>query len=154
MEPLSISLIAFTLALVVGTAAIHSVGTYFLLWGAVKVRVRSSGRGEYMWLTVGVTIRILALLLLHMLEVLLWGALFYQQGFFPDLRTSFYFSLTTYVTVGYGDVVLPEQYRMLGGIEGLVGVLMLGWSTALITGYLQRVYSQLIDRWEGPHQDT
>jgi len=92
---------------------------------------------------------VMALLLLHLLEVGLWAALFQWAGCFPDFRTSVYFSLITYATVGYGDVVLNEQYRMLGGIEALVGVLMMSWSTALLIGYVQWVYSHLIGRWSG-----
>jgi ion channel len=149
MEPLPIALVALTIALIIGNVAIHSVGTFFLLWGTVKLTVTSPGRPTSMRITVGVTIRVLALLLLHMLEVALWAALYYKEGCFSDLRTSLYFSLVTYATVGYGDVVLNAQYRMLGGIEALVGVLMMSWSTALLIGYLQRVYSQLVDRWRG-----
>jgi len=154
VEPLSISLVAFAVTLVVGTVAIHSVGTFFLLWGTVKYRDRISDRSRFISLTGGVTIRVLALLLLHLLEVALWAVLFYKEGCFPDLRTSVYFSLVTYSTVGYGDVVLNGQYRMLGGIEALVGVLMLSWSTALLIGYLQRAYSPLLDRWRGPRRDN
>jgi hypothetical protein len=84
-----------------------------------------------------------------MLEVALWASLYYKEGCFSDPRTSLYFSLITYSTVGYGDVVLSAQYRMLGGVEALVGILMLSWSTALLIGYLQRVYSQVVDRWRG-----
>jgi voltage-gated potassium channel len=154
MEPLPISLAVFALALVVGTVLIHSVGSFLLLWGSVKFQARSSSLSTSIRLTVGVTIRVLALLLLHMLEVALWAALFYREGCFPDFRTSIYFSLITYSTVGYGDVVLNVQYRMLGGIEALVGILMLSWSTAILIGYLQRIYSPLRDRLKGIHRDT
>ena len=153
MEPLPISLVAFAVALVAGTVAIHSVGTYFLLWGAVRYHYRISGRSHFILLTGGVTVRVLALLLVHMLEVALWAVLFYGEGCFPDLRTSIYFSLITYSTVGYGDVVLNVQYRMLGGIEALVGILMLSWSTALLIGYLQRAYTPILDLWRGSRRD-
>ena len=149
MEPLPISLVAFAIALIIGNVAIHSVGSFFLLWGTVKFKVTSSGWPTSMRITIGVTIRVLALLLLHMLEVALWAALYYKEGCFADFRTSLYFSLITYSTVGYGDVVLSAQYRMLGGVEALVGILMLSWSTALLIGYLQRIYSQVVDRWRG-----
>jgi voltage-gated potassium channel len=150
MEALPVLLIAFAILLIVGTVAIHSVGTYFLLWGIVRYPRRLSDRTRFISLTGGVIIRVLVLLLIHMLEVALWAVLFYKEGCFPDLRTSIYFSLITYSTVGYGDVVLNVQYRMLGGTEALVGVLMLSWSTALLIGYLQRVYPPLLDRWRGP----
>jgi voltage-gated potassium channel len=139
--------------LIVGTVAIHSVGTFFLLWGAVRYLDRSSGRSQFFALTWGMMIRVLALLLMHMLEIGLWAYLFYREGCFPDLRTSIYFSLITYSTLGYGDILLSVQYRMLGGIEALVGVLMLSWSTALLIGYLQRAYTPVLESWRGYQRD-
>ncbi|HTS05773.1 MAG TPA: ion channel [Candidatus Eisenbacteria bacterium] len=153
MEPLPVSLIALAIALIVSTVAIHSVGTFFLLWGTVKYQDRRSKQSRFLSLTWGVMIRVLALLLLHMMEVALWAVLFFKEGCFADLRTSLYFSLITYSTVGYGDVVLNVQYRMLGGIEALVGVLMLSWSTALLIGYLQRAYTPILDLWRGSRRD-
>ncbi len=47
----------------------------------------------------------------------------------PDAHAAFYFSSVTYTTTGYGDLVLPEQWRLIGGIEALTGILMCGWST-------------------------
>ena len=52
-----------------------------------------------------------------------------------------YFSITSYTTVGYGDVVLPASWRLLGPIEGAVGILMFGWSTAILVMALTRIYA-------------
>ena len=49
----------------------------------------------------------------------------------PDLLTAYYFSAVTYTTTGYGDVVLPDEWRLIGGIEALTGILMCGLSTGL-----------------------
>jgi len=149
MESLSISLTATGIALVALTVAIHSAGTFLILIAFVKYRSGVSDPPRFSRLTARVTSVVMALLLLHLLEVGLWAALFQWAGCFPDFRTSVYFSLITYATVGYGDVVLNGQYRMLGGIEALVGVLMMSWSTALLIGYVHWVYSDLIERWSG-----
>ena len=47
----------------------------------------------------------------------------------PDLQSAFYFSAVTYTTTGYGDLVLPTEFRLAGGVEALTGILMCGWST-------------------------
>ena len=44
----------------------------------------------------------------------------------PDLPTAFYFSIVTYTTTGYGDVVLPPEWRMVGGVEALSEPLLRG----------------------------
>ncbi len=80
------------------------------------------------------------LLILHLLEAGVWAMFFLVTRVLPDLETSFYFSLTSYTTVGYGDVVLPASSRILGPIEAAVGILMFGWSTALIVTAITRVY--------------
>ena len=154
VEPLLTSPTALSFALVASTVVIHSGGTVILLWGVVKARTRNSRPAGPVGITVHVTMLVLALLLLHLLEVALWGAVYSHQGCFPDLRTSLYFSLISYATVGYGDILLNQHYRMLGGIEALAGVMMMSWSTAILIAYLQRVYAPLFDRWAGVHREN
>jgi hypothetical protein len=71
-------------------------------------------------------------IVLHMLETALWASFYYWQSLFPDFETSLYFSLTSYTTIGFGDVVLPKKWRLLGAMEGISGVLLCGLSTAFI----------------------
>ena len=154
MEQLSISLAALAIALVASTVIVHSVGTVFVLWRVVTARTRHSGPAGPMRITVRVMALVLAMLQLHLCEIAIWAAVYRVEGCFGDLRTSLYFSLISYATVGYGDVLLKEQYRMLGGIEALAGVMMMSWSTAILIAYLQRVYAPLFDRWGGGHRKT
>jgi hypothetical protein len=81
-----------------------------------------------------------ALLLLHLAEAIVWALFYVLIGALPDLETAAYFSLTSYTTVGYGDVVLPEAWRLLGPIEAAVGVLMLGWSTGILVVVIGVIY--------------
>jgi hypothetical protein len=75
---------------------------------------------------------VFGLLLLHLLQISVWAAFYHLNGCFPDFRTSFYYSATSYSTVGYGDVVLPTDWRIMGAIEAVTGVLMFGWSTGVL----------------------
>jgi hypothetical protein len=148
MEPLPISLLLIAVALVAGTVAIHTLGSFFLLLSFRRYWASANDRAVYARLTASLTLVVLALLVLHLMEVALWASYFHQKDCFPDLRTAVYFSLITYSTVGYGDIVLSERYRLLGGIEALTGVLMLSWSTAMLIASVQRVYSQFMERWD------
>jgi hypothetical protein len=83
------------------------------------------------------TIRVLLvvfgiIIFLHMLETTIWAVFFDLRELFPDFETSLYFSLTSYSTSGFGDVVLPKTWRILGGIEAISGVLLCGLSTGFI----------------------
>ena len=76
-------------------------------------------------------------------EVLLW-ALYYRWQpeivELPDLETAFYFSMVTFTSVGYGDVVLAGPARVLASLQAANGVIIFGWTTAIIFFYVQRVY--------------
>ena len=71
------------------------------------------------------------LILLHLAEIAVWALFYWWQQCLPDAESSFYFSGVTYTTVGYGDLVLPHEWRLLGPVEGLTGILMCGLSTGL-----------------------
>jgi voltage-gated potassium channel len=72
------------------------------------------------------------LILLHLVETLIWAIFYDRLGHFSDFETSWYFSVGSYTTIGYGDVVLPARWRLLGGIEGINGVLLCGLSAAFL----------------------
>jgi len=79
-------------------------------------------------------------IVLHLTETTLWAAFYYTQALFADVETSLYFSLTSYTTIGYGDVLLPEHWRLLGAIEGVSGVLLCGVSTAFIFAVISAMF--------------
>ena len=79
-----------------------------------------------------------ALMLLHLMQVSLWALLYWWQVGW-DFNTALYFSTTTYATIGYGDVVPPAEWRLVAVMEGLTGVLMLGWSSAMVFAIVMRL---------------
>src|SRR5215203_3807577 len=78
--------------------------------------------------------------LLHLLEICVWGLFYLGAAAMPDLPSALYFSAVTYTTTGYGDLVLPQQWRLLGGIEALTGILMCGWSTGVFFAVVSRMF--------------
>jgi hypothetical protein len=82
------------------------------------------------------------IVLLHLLEISAWALLFTWKGAMPDLSTALYFSAVTYTTTGYGDLVLPEAWRLVGGIEALTGILMCGWSTGFFFAVVSRTFQE------------
>jgi len=81
---------------------------------------------------------------LHSLEIWAWAGVYWWLGVFPDLEHALYFSTSTYVTIGYGDVVLPPGSRILGAIEGANGIILIGWSTAFFFSIVDRL--KLLER--------
>ena len=60
------------------------------------------------------------------------GAGLHALGALPNIETALYFSTATFSTIGYGDVVLSSDWRLLGSLEGISGLLLIGWSTAYL----------------------
>lgn len=76
---------------------------------------------------------------LHAVEIWSYAFLYHALGAIPSFEDALYFSTTTYVTLGYGDVTLPRNWRILGAIEGANGVILLGWSTAFFVSVVGRI---------------
>jgi voltage-gated potassium channel len=83
-----------------------------------------------------------AMIALHGLEVLLWAG-GYRWLCFSSWESAVYFSASSYATVGYGDVVLPLRWHMLGPLESVMGVLMCGLSVS----FLFAIATRLMSRW-------
>lgn len=77
---------------------------------------------------------------LHTIEMWVWALAYWFVGALPTLHDAIYFSVASYTTVGYGDVVLGPEWRTMGAAEAAVGVLLFGWSTALLFVVIQRLY--------------
>lgn len=96
----------------------------------VRARFARGIKGLNVWRSAVLVIRFTAVLIvLHILQVLLWAG-FYRWHCLPTWESSFYFSATSYSTVGYGDVILPQAWRTLGPIESVIGVIMCGMSVS------------------------
>lgn len=127
------------LALMAACVAIHAGG----LTGALKWLRQSSQTGLRFWPMCWLFVRVVGwIILLHLAEISAWAMLYSLGDAMPDPHSSFYFSAVTYTTTGYGDLVLPEAWRLVGGIEALTGILMCGWSTGFLFAVVSRMYSE------------
>jgi hypothetical protein len=75
----------------------------------------------------------------HLIEITVWALLYLGLRAIPDLQSALYFSAVTYTTTGYGDIVLPKEWRLVGGVEALTGILMCGWSTGFFFAVVSRM---------------
>jgi hypothetical protein len=80
-------------------------------------------------------------ILMHLLQIAVWAFFYAWKHGMPDLTSAFYFSAVTYTTTGYGDLVLPKQWRLVGGVEALTGILMCGLSTGMFFAVFAKVFS-------------
>ncbi len=119
------------------TVAVHATGIAVLIRGLLKLHPQPTG----VWPVSRLLLRMIWwLVLLHLAEIAIWGFFYLWRGCLPNAETAFYFSGATYTTIGYGDVVLAKPWRLLGPIEGLMGVLMCGLSTGFFFVVVSRIH--------------
>lgn len=95
---------------------------------------------------------ILGIIFLHLLEILIFAAGFMvmdgkpYMGFLEGLEGGYldyvYFSLVTYTTVGYGDIVPVGHIRFLTAVEALGGIVLIAWSAAYTFLKMRRLWGQ------------
>jgi voltage-gated potassium channel Kch len=79
---------------------------------------------------------------LHMIEITVWALFYVWRQAMPNLQDSLYFSAVTYTTTGYGDLVLPRGWQLLGAVEALTGILMNGLSTGFFFAVVSRMFTE------------
>ena len=137
--------LATGLGMMVLTIIIHAL----FMVGGVKVarwrRSRFGDVGKEMVRAVLLSVLTVWMFLAIILEAGLWALLYLFNPLItalPDLETAFYFSMVTFTTLGFGDVVLTGQWRMLASIQAANGVIIFGWTTALIFYFIQHIYKE------------
>jgi hypothetical protein len=127
-----------SLALMALCVTVHAVG----LTAAFRWVVRSPAlAGPRFWPSTWLLIRVAGwTILIGLIEIAVWGLFYVWKQGMPDLQSSMYFSTVTYTTTGYGDLVLPKEWRLVGGIEALTGILMCGWSTGFFFAVVSKMY--------------
>src|ERR1035437_803855 len=119
------------------TVAVHATGIAVLIRGLLRHHPPTTSA----WLTIRMLLRMIWwLVLLHLVEISIWALFYLWRGCLPSAEAAFYFSGSTYTTLGYGDVVLAKPWRMLGPVESLMGVLMCGLSTGYFFVVVSRIH--------------
>ncbi len=78
----------------------------------------------------------------HVIQVAIWAVLFMRLGEFTDFQTAFYHSMVNFASLGYGDIVMSEKWRLLGAIEASTGVLMFGLSAGVMLALMTRILTR------------
>ena len=85
---------------------------------------------------------VLLMFLASLIEVLVWAVVYLWLNAIEVVEQAFYFSMVTFTTLGYGDVVLQERWRLLASFEAANGIILFGWTTAIVMAVVHRVYFQ------------
>lgn len=113
------------------TVVIHMVGLMAVSHGASRLAgmLPLDRRHTHMLAMATVALGIFGVL---GVQIWIWTAAYLALGVFAEVESALYFSITTFCTLGYGDVVPPQGWRVFSALEGVNGFLLIGWSTAYL----------------------
>ena len=128
--------------LTVATVGIHATGTAWWIGRLVRsyeAKPRKLDRLSTIWALCATAV---VLLLLHVAEVTVWASAYLAipNDQLNTVEEAVYFSTVTFTSLGYGDVVIENSWRLLSGIQAMVGLLVFGWSTALLFAVVRRIW--------------
>jgi voltage-gated potassium channel Kch len=138
-----------SIGIIIATIFIHGMGTTYLVVYLYRKQQRATKKWGFREALKALSFTALLLLLLHLIEVTIWASIYLL---IPDIQqlSSFeealYFSMATFTTLGYGDIVLERHWRIMSGFEAMNGILLFGWSTAMLFSSVQRILGQLMHR--------
>jgi len=88
-------------------------------------------------------VAVLIMMLGNFAQIALWGSLFYWLGEFGQYYEAVFHSAVNFTSLGYGDVIMSKRWKLLGPLEALDGILMLGLTGAALMAILQQLIKAL-----------
>jgi hypothetical protein len=102
-----------------------------------------------LFLSVVMTVAVSVLMAAHACEVVVWAVAYGLFNVAPENADLVYFAFVNYTTLGYGDVIPVERWHLLGPITAMNGILLFGWSTAVIFEVLRRAMARMSPKSAG-----
>lgn len=124
------------------TVLIHVSGLFVL----IKLLGRMSPGGKAPTMRPQVyallTAAVFGIIAVHTIEIWVWASIYLYLGEFSNLESALYFSAVTSTTLGYGDLTLSDQWRLLGTFEAMGGLILFGVSTAFLLALFNRLFAE------------
>jgi len=112
---------------------IHAIMTGLIVVATRRAASVTDDLGVFGRLTVLLTIAVTVLMVAHGVEIGVWAIFYEWNGVLPNAKiTMFEFAFENYTALGYGEPVPADEHRLIGPITALNGLLLVGWSVAII----------------------
>ncbi|MEI7803818.1 MAG: ion channel [Hyphomicrobiales bacterium] len=111
---------------------IHAVMTTLIVVATGRTAKRTGHLHVFGRLTALLAITMLALMIAHVVEIAVWAAFYENVGLTTVNANAFEFAFENYTALGYGDAVPNPALRLIGPVTALNGLLLIGWSVAII----------------------
>ena len=126
-----------SIAVSVCNIAIHAIVMAAVLWVGRVASERATSHQSLRLIAV-MTATVSVLMAAHIVEVIVWSFAYAIVGIAPAGTDLIYFAFVNYTTLGYGDVTPLAAWRLIGPMTAMNGILMFGWSTAVLFEVLRK----------------
>lgn len=126
---------------IAATVAIHAVALDRIMFLVERMGPYFFRRFRHSWKIPILIFTVIAVFCALIVDIWLWAMFFLFVGAVPNLETALYFTTVSFCTVGFGDIVLEHDWRLLSSITAANGMLLFGWSTAFIYEVMSKLYA-------------
>jgi len=122
------------------TVVIHAIALDWLM--NFMSRARNAVRLNFgkFWKAPMLVMAVLGVFVAHIVQIWIWALFYFSIHALPNFEDCLYFSTSTFTTVGFGDVVLSEKWRLVSSFQAANGFILFGWSTAFIYEIMSKLY--------------
>lgn len=131
--------ILFGCTMIIITTIIHSAMT--------RVAIYLNETKSKLWVTlqkkhipVWLSLIVLLIFCATIIESVIWTICYLYIGAIGTMEEALYFSLVTFTTLGFGDIILSDNWRLLSSIQAVNGIIIFGWSTAILISTVQKLH--------------
>lgn len=140
MDQLAIQLIIGTF-MIIATVITHAILLDYLIQNVKTIGKNFAKIFGRLWKSSFISMVVLYVFISHIIQIWIWAILYlFVTDELKTFEEALYFSTSSFTTVGFGDLVLGTDWRMLSAIESANGFLLFGWSTAFIFEIIMQIY--------------
>jgi Ion channel len=130
---------AIGIATILANIAVHAAIMTAVSWTVHRTSLVTQAARAHFRLMMVMMATVSVLTLAHLIEILIWGLVYVALDVVPEQTDAYYFAFVNYTTLGYGDILPVPYWRLLGPMAAMNGVLLFGWSSAVIYDVLRTI---------------
>lgn len=124
--------------MIVASTIIHTLATWSIVH-FIQKRFSHDKEKSTIKVLLDVDLVVLIIMTASLISAVAWSIFYLEMNIFNNFEESLYFSIVTFTTLGYGEITLGPQWRLLASIQAANGIIIFGWSTALVMSAIQKV---------------
>ncbi len=139
-----LSQLAIGSGLLLSTTLVHAVFTSLVVWAFGHGRLQGWHLDREWGRFAAIGTAVMIMFFASLLEAWIWAVTYMAIGALSSLEPALYFSIVTFTTLGYGDIALHPDWRILASFEAANGTIMFGWSTAVIVAMVHTAFNPTV----------